>query len=321
MRFLLRPGEGRNNGGVLHGPILSLAESSKQWLIRTGGSLSDLSLSWSRSTTLKIESLNTDSLTLALSISNLGDAPSASASINIVVWGVGDHQVGTIRTFASSPIPPAEITGPGAPAGNGIETFSFSLDQVSYGPAATRILDASEITHIFAVIHDAPLDMPDKISTDLVQYAKRGEKYFGPGNVHPCRLSYKIACVLPTSEDAFAVAGNAITHAIAGYVDIFITQVDAGLSAHFGLLSPAKILLLGDLKGKGVGGPHFSPSVVPAGVVEFYLEQQGQVLSSEAQTNADISIAPGNRDCVMVNWSDTGSDRDKGDFVVTLCHR
>ncbi len=321
MRYTLRPGEGRNDGGVLHGPILSIVDPTRQWLIRSGGSLSDQSLSWSRSSTLTITTISTNSVGLALSISNLGDAPSVNASITLVIWGVEDRQVGTFRSVTSSPIPPAQVTSPGAPAGTLVEHISFGLDELLYGSGANKISDLSTITHIFAVVHDAPLDMPDKVSIELVQRAKKGEKFFGPGNVHPCRLSHKIACTLPISVDAFSVNGNKVSHLIAGYSDIFITQVDAGLSAHFGVLSPVKVLLLGDLKGRGVSGPHFSPSLLAAGDIQFYLEQQGQVLSSSDQNNADVSVAPSNGDCLMVNWSDTGGDRDKGDFVVTVCHR
>ncbi|WP_147403650.1 hypothetical protein [Alicycliphilus denitrificans] len=321
MRHTLRPGENRNDGGVLHGPILSIVDPARQWLIRSGGSLTDHSISWSRSLTFEVTSLTTSSLGLALSISNLGDAPSVNASITLVIWGVEERQVATFRSVTSSPIPPAQVTGPGIPAGNLLENISFGLDELLYGAGASKIVDASTITHVFAVVHDAPLDMPDKISTDLVQRARKGEKYFGPGNVHPCRLSHKIACTLPIPKGAFSVVGNQVNHAIAGYSDIFITQVDAGLSAHFGILSPVKVLLLGDLKGKGVSGPHFSSNLLVAGDLQFYLEQQGQVLSSSDQNNADVSIAPSNGDCLMVNWSDTGGDRDKGDFVVTVCHR
>lgn len=321
MRYVLRPGESRNEGGVLHGPILSIVDSARQWLIRSGGSLTDLSMSWSRSSTLEITSLTTDSLGLALSICNLGDAPSVNASITLVIWGVEERQVATFRSFTSGPIPPAQVASPGAPAGNLVENISFTLDELLYGAGASKIADVSKITHIFAVVHDAPLDMPDKTSIDLVQQAKKGEKYFGPGNIHPCRLSHKIACNLPISKDAFSVVGNQVNHLIAGYSDVFITQVDAGLSAHFGILSPVKLLLLDDLKGKGVSGPHFSSNLLVAGEIQFYLEQQGQVLSSADQNNADVSAAPSNGDCLMVNWSDTGGDRDKGDFVVTVCHR
>jgi hypothetical protein len=321
MRYALRPGESRNDGGVLHGPILSIVDPVRQWLIRSGGSLTDHSMSWSRSSTLEITSLTTSSLGLALSISNLGDAPSVNASITLVIWGVEERQVATFRSVTSSPIPPAQVTSPGAPAGNMLESIYFGLDELLYGTGATKIADLSTITHIFAVVHDAPLDMPDKVSTDLVRRARKGEKYFGPGNVHPCRLSHKIACTLPISKGAFSVVGNQVNHLIAGYLDIFITQVNAGLSAHFGILSPVKVLLLGDLKGKDVSGPHFSSNLLVAGDIQFYLEQQGQVLSSSDQNNADVSVAPSNGDCLMVNWADTGGDRDKGDFVVTVCHR
>ncbi len=321
MRYALRPGEIRNDGGVLHGPILSIVDPARQRLIRSGGSLTDHSVSWSRSTTFELTSLTTSSLGLALSISNLGDAPSVNASITLVIWGVEERQVATFRSVTSSQIPPAQVSSPGTPAGNLVENISFGLEELIYGTGASEIGDVSAITHIFAVVHDAPLDMPDKTSTDLVLWAKKGEKYFGPSNVHPCRLSHKIACILPISKGAFSVVDNQVKHEIAGYSDIFITQVDAGLSAHFGVLSPVKTLMLGDLKGKGVSGPHFSSSLLMAGDVQFYLEQQGRVLSSSDRKNADVNVSPSNGDCLMINWSDTGSDRDKGDFVVNVCHR
>ena len=320
MRYRLLAGSDDNDGRVLHGPILVLTDPAREKLIRSGASKSDYSFSWSRSDSMQLNHMDSSSIELIVSITNLGDTASVTPSLTFIVWGLGERQVATYRGVMDGPVPPASITDRSGPNGAS-QNFRITLSQLTYALDATRINSSDEITHVFAVVYDAPLDVPDKYSAALVQHSRRGEKYFGPSGIHPCRLSRKTTCIVPFGGGAFGINGNSVSHNIPGYSDIFITAIDAGGSSNLGLLIPDDVMLLTDLKARGVSGPHFSEVILPSGAIEFFLEQAGQKLTSADAGNAEISLVPLNADALILNWSDTGADRDKGDFVVVVSHR
>lgn len=311
-------GEGDDDRPIIHGPILSATDEARFRMVSQHQARSDLTLGWSSSDNLTLSIISDKTIEVCYTITNVGDRPSIGATLLLVAWGVYPAEVGYLK------IPPIEKIPSAPPTQNSVggqmsDKTVLSLDNLTYGPGATPIATTSRLTAVYLVTYDSPFDPPDAIATDLYMHAKRGTKYFGEGNIHPCRLSRQVSCSIP-SNGAFIVNGNAIQHQVSGYLDFFLTDRGTAASADI-YIRPDNELLFSNIKSLGFG-PNISRAIVPAGAIEIVLIQDGHVATSLDPSRAQISVPNTTTNVLSINWNDpAGDDNDFGDFIMTLVHR
>lgn len=309
-------------GGTLHGPLLTVTDSDRFSKIIIGSSLHDLDYSWSRSNNFILTSVTNTSFEIGTTIVNHGDVDSIGASLMIVVWGKMPTQVGYIRIASIEKVPSISPTGSNT-NNTHTENISIILNSLIYGPHATPILATSEITHLYALVYDFPLDPPDKVCTEFYMAAREGLKYFGPSTIHPCRLSRQITCTTFNPQLAFTVNGTSIMHEPNGYVEYMLQSFGTDSGASFGYISSGSVTneVSSNIRALDLYKFIFHDDLIAMGSLSFYIGQAGYKMLHSDPNHGRMTMDGNQTDRLFIDWNDSGNDRDFGDYVMSIIHR
>lgn len=306
-----------DDGNVNHGVWLVLTDATRQHSVLTGSARSNPSISYSRSDTLRVSRAESSLMELEVDILNIGDTDSQITNLLFILWGKEERQIGfyPYPLNISVPCPTNfEVAGP-QPEVTPVRNILVPLPLGVPAAGNVPITNPSEITHIYAIAFDAMLAPLDRACSNFLEETLRGNKAVAE---NPCRLSTQIACWTPP-DPAFRLSGNNIRHNLSGMVECFLTSVDAGVDASFGLHSPTTARWHSNLLSTRWGlleGGH----PLPVGDVEFLLgsSNSGDVGSANT-SNCRIKLYS-DGDIVELQWED-GSDGDFNDYVVRVIHR